>query len=534
MLMNFKFIKTIKFSNNTDNFYLFTSLIFIFFYLFNRLYYSQWDTLSLYILSLKPLINEKIYIDYNFQHAPYLNFFFELLNLFNINSFYFLLILGIFQSLFAGYLSVLFAKQIIKSSFLNKICFLVTIFFIGNEYFYFFWDCYVPLIGIYGLYLVFFEKRNILGAFLLSITWFLKQTFGITFFLIFIFLSLANFIHSKKKYYYVNIFIFFLFLIFHLTVIYLFSDLNEFYNKNFLFTFRFASTYEKNSIFDYLFGIFFLLPDINSFTRLKYNLFETFSLNQISFYFLFRLPVFILNIFLLLRIKHFFKKYYKAFLILSLSCILPLPLLGRGYWGVIYFLPVLTLTFFFYLIKNRIFFFNISYKKKIVFIYLFIIFTYLLAINLKKINFNFDRSNNVIHSKSNFFLNLNSADFIKSDFEGIRDMYRFIEKNKLENIFVVDTKSIAIMVLLPQVPVNRFYLGVSSGDHYFNWNAKFLDTKSTNLEVIVNDFKIKSPNYVLYNKTDYLVFKNFLPKELLKEYSVKYSNNNFTLLKLNN
>lgn len=311
--MNFRFIKIIKFPNNIDNFYLFTSLIFIFFYLFNRLYYSQWDTLSLYILSLKPLINQKIYIDYNFQHAPYLNFFFELLNLFNINSFYFLLILGIFQSLFAGYLSVLFAKQIIKSSFLNKICFLVTIFFIGTEYFYFFWDCYVPLIGIYGLYLVFFEKRNILGTFLLSITWFLKQTFGFTFFLIFIFLSLANFIHSKKKYYYTNIFIFFLFLIFHLTIIYLFSDLNEFYDKNFLFTFRFASTYEKTSIFDYLFGIFFLLPDVNSFARLKYNLFETFSLNQIFFYFLFRLPVFILNIFLLYRIKDFFKNIIKLF-----------------------------------------------------------------------------------------------------------------------------------------------------------------------------------------------------------------------------
>lgn len=528
--MIFRFTKKIKFSENLSSFYIFTSVIFIFFYLFNRLYYSQWDTLGFYILSLKPLINQKIYIDYNFQHAPYLNFFFELLDLFNINSFYSLLILGIFQSLFAGYLSVLFAKQIIKSSFLNKICFLVTIFFIGNEYFYFFWDCYVPLIGIYGLYLVFFEKRNILGTFLLSITWFLKQTFGITFFLIFIFLSLANFIHSKKKYYYVNIFIFFLFLIFHLTIIYLFSNLNEFYNKNFLLTFRFASTYEKTSIFDYLFGIFFLLPDINSFSRLKHNLFETFSLNQISFYFLFRLPVFILNIFLLLRIKDFFKRYYQAFLILSLSCILPLPLLGRGYWGVIYFLPVLTLSFFIYLIKSRIFFFNISYKNKIIFIYLFIIFTYLLAINIKKINFNFDRSDNIIHSNSNFFLNLNSADFIKSDFEGIRDMYGFIEKNKLENIFVVDTKSIAIMVLLPQVPVNRFYLGVSSGDKYFDWNAKFLDVNMTNLEIIVNDFVYKSPEYVLYNKNDYLYFENSLPINLIKNYSVKYSNNSFQLL----
>lgn len=134
MIKNFSKPLLLKFSN----FYLFTSIVFIIFFLFNRMYHSQWDVLGLYILSLKPLINQKVYSDFLFQHAPYLNFLFELLNLLNINSFNFLLILGILQSLFAGYLSVLFAKQITKSSFLNKICFLVTIFFIGNEYFFFF------------------------------------------------------------------------------------------------------------------------------------------------------------------------------------------------------------------------------------------------------------------------------------------------------------------------------------------------------------------------------------------------------------
>ena len=74
--MIFPFTKKIKFLDNLSSFYIFTSIIFIIFYLFNRLYYSQWDTLGFYILSLKPLINQKIYIDYNFQHAPYLNFFF--------------------------------------------------------------------------------------------------------------------------------------------------------------------------------------------------------------------------------------------------------------------------------------------------------------------------------------------------------------------------------------------------------------------------------------------------------------------------
>jgi hypothetical protein len=43
------------------------------------------------------------------------------LNFLNINSFNFLLILGIIQCLFAGYLSVLFCKQIVKSELLKKI-----------------------------------------------------------------------------------------------------------------------------------------------------------------------------------------------------------------------------------------------------------------------------------------------------------------------------------------------------------------------------------------------------------------------------
>lgn len=530
MIKNFSKPLLLKFSN----FYLFTSIVFIIFFLFNRMYHSQWDVLGLYILSLKPLINQKVYSDFLFQHAPYLNFLFELLNLLNINSFNFLLILGILQSLFAGYLSVLFAKQITKSSFLNKICFLVTIFFIGNEYFFFFWDCYVPLIGIYGLYLVFFEKRNILGTFLLSLTWFLKQTFGITFFLIFIFLSLANFFYSKKKYYYLNIFLFLLFLFFHITIIYLFSDFNEFLDKNLLFIFRYANTYERMSIFEYLFGIFFLFPDINSFSGLKYSLFDTLSLNQLFFYLLFRLPVFIINIFLLLRIKDFFKKYYQALLILILSCILPLPLLGRGYWGVINFLPVIILSFSMYLIRNKIFFLNIVYKKKKFFfyIYLFIIFIYLLAIHLKKINYNFNWVDNVIHSRENFFLNINRIDFSRSDFEAIKDMYLFIDRSggKINDIFIIDNKSSVIMALLAQAPVNGINFGVSSGDKYFDWHAKFFDQNTTNLQLIVNDFKVKSAKYVLYNKADYLIFKNFLPNDLLKNYSVKYSNNDYVLL----
>jgi hypothetical protein len=288
------------------------------------------------------------------------------------------------------------------------------------------------------------------------------------------------------------------------------------------------------SIFEYLFGIFFLFPDIYSFSRLKYNLFDTLSLNQLSFYLLFRLPVFIINIFLLLRIKDFFKKYYQALLILILSCILPLPLLGRGYWGVINFLPAIILSFSMYLIRNKNFYLNIAYKKKKFFfyIYLFIIFIYLIAIDLKKINYNFNWVDNVIHSRNNFFLNINRIDFSRSDFEAIKDMYLFIYRSggKINDIYIIDNKSSVIMALLAQAPVNGINFGVSSGDKYFDWHAKLFDQNTTNLELIVNDFKVKSAKYVLYNKADYLIFKNFFPKDLLNNYSVKYSNNDYVLL----
>jgi len=140
-------------------FYIFSSIIFIIFYLINNLYSSYWDALWIYQLSLKPLINQKIYEDFSFQHGPYLFFLFELLKFLKINSFNFLLLLGIVQSLFAGYLSNLFCGQILKSKFIKKICFLISIFSISIEYNFVFWDCYVFLIGTYSLYLIFLKKK---------------------------------------------------------------------------------------------------------------------------------------------------------------------------------------------------------------------------------------------------------------------------------------------------------------------------------------------------------------------------------------
>jgi hypothetical protein len=114
-------------------------------------------------------------------------------------------------------------------------------------------------------------------------------------------------------------------------------------------------------------------------------------------------------------------------------------------------------------------------------------------------------------------------------------MYSFIDRTGgeggINDIFIIDNKSSVIMALLAQAPVNGINFGVSLGDKHFDWHAKFFDQNITNLQLIVNDFKIKSPSYVLYNKMEYLVFKNFLPKDLLKYYSIKYGNDNYVLLK---
>ena len=213
---------------------------------------------------------------------------------------------------------------------------------------------------------------------------------------------------------------------------------------------------------------------------------------------------------------------------------MPLPLLGRGYWGTIYFFPILSI-FFIIFFFNKIKIYFIFFKNKIFFLlysYIFILFIYTLTFVLKKSNFNL--RNDVI--KSNFlFLNFSAADIRKSEFDSVNDMYQYMRDNKIENIFIMNNTCVQILALLSQVSVNRDFMGISIENKYFDWNLKFWSKNETNLERFVNDFNIKSAKYVLYNSHDYLLMKKDLPENLLNNYLVKYSNNNFVLLeKLNN
>ena len=145
------------FFNKCKNFYLTTSLFFIFLFLFFSSFLSTWDPLWLYEISLKPEIGQKIYRDYSFQHGPITILLFEMLHYFNRDSYNLFLFLGILQSLYSGYLVNLYSIKIVKNEIVQKSCFLVTIFTFGTEFFFFYWDAYVFLIGLTSFYLIFFR-----------------------------------------------------------------------------------------------------------------------------------------------------------------------------------------------------------------------------------------------------------------------------------------------------------------------------------------------------------------------------------------
>jgi hypothetical protein len=324
-----------------------------------------------------------------------------------------------------------------------------------------------------------------------------------------------------------------LFILINLLVIFFFYDFNIFYDEVFSFTFRFAEQYGKVNILNYLFGIIFLFPDINNIDQLSFIFTrEKFSYIQIIFYLVFRLPVFLLYFLFFFKIKDFFKDYYQAFLIISLSCILPLPLLGRGYWGTVYFFPAITIIFFKYMHDKKIFLNIICIRHfLIIYLYIFTIFLILFLYFFRNVDYNLNRSANVINSKNNFLLNINKNIIQKNSFDDLRGMYEFLEMNKINNIFIFDYKCAPIMALLAQPPVNRNYMGISPQDKFFNWDSKLWSKNETNRERFINDFNVKSAKYILYNIYDYSVIKKDLPKDLLNKYSVKYSNDNFVLLK---
>lgn len=523
------YFKKNKLGPYLKNFYFLSSLSFILIYVFKSLFFNMWDINYLYITALKSNI-QTIYSDFSFQHGPYLNFFFEFLTLIKSDPYIILYVLGIFQSLCIGYLAYLFACEITESKYVRKISFLITVFFVNSGYNFFYWDLYSFLLSSIGFYLVVVKKKNILGVFLLSFVFFCKQSFGVTSFLILTFFSLANFLYFKKKEYLLNIALFFIFSLFFVLVIYFFSDLNKFYNENVLMIFKYSSLREKD-IFSYLFNIFTLLPDIHSINDLKHNL----SLAGALFYMIFKLPLFLICVLLLFSIKDFYKNYYQLILLLIFISILTTPLLGRGYWSTLYFIPAINILFFNYLCENKKIF-SISViqnKDNLIFLYVFLIFSFLIANNIKDLNLSDQIDKQKIKSNKNFLLNLDQRNnFPTSDRSDIIDMSKFVYDKKINSIYLLDEDSAIILVINSIPSLNNDIVGKNIiKDPFFSWDMEFPIKGVKYKDRFLKDFKIKNSKYVLYHNNNFQKNSIFFPKNFLINYDIFYSNSNFTLLK---
>lgn len=513
------------------NFYLITSLFFIFFYfIFNSLL-STWDPLWLYELSLKPAFGQKIYRDYSFQHAPITNLLFEILNYFNKDNYNLFLFLGILQSLYSGYLINLYSIKIVKKEIVQKSCFLVTIFTFGTEYFFFYWDAYVFLIGLTSFYLIFFTKKIYLGNFLLVSTFFLKQTFGIIFLFIYVLLNIFSYLNIKNNFFFKNFILYFFFLIIYLIFIGLIYDINVFYYENILSIFRIADSTGRSSVINYLFSAFFLFPNIHNIDHLKlFFTFEKFKFSLLFFYILYRFPIILINIYLLLNINKIKFDIYFTYLILILSSILVTPLLGRSYWGTIYFLPSIIIIFFH---KNRNFNFFIkeNTKKKFILIYVSITLIFFLLFKLSHINFIQVNNNYIIKSHKHFFLNIHKRmlDNMNIDFNMTKDFYNILYDNKISGIYILGDKSRVILYLLGQPELNR---DLSFGT--MNISNKFLNSPQNFEDQLINDLKQKKPKYFLYEKYDFMKLTKGFTKNFLEDYVILYKNKNYTLFQIKN
>jgi len=515
--------------NKYKNFYLVTSLFFIFlFFIFSSLL-STWDPLWLYEISLKPEIGQKIYRDYSFAHAPITNLLFEILHYFNGDSYNLFLFLGILQSLYSGYLVNLYSIKIVKKEIVQKSCFLVTIFTFGTEYLFFYWDAYVFLTGLTSFYLIFFKKKIYLGNFLLVTTFFLKQTFGIIFLFIYVLLNIFSYLNVKNNFFFKNFLLYFFFLIIYLIFIAFIYDINIFYYENILSIFRIADETARSSIPNYLFSVFFLFPNIHNIDHLKlFFSFEKFKFSLLFFYFLYRFPIIFINIYLLFNINKIKFDIYFTYLILILSSILVTPLLGRSYWGTIYFLPSIIIIFFY---KNWNFnsFLKNNTKKKFISIYVSITLIFFLLFKLSHINFVQINHNYIIKSHKHFFLNIHKRmlDNMDIDFNMTKDFYNILYDNKISGIYILGDKSRVILYLLGQPELNG---DTSLGT--MNISNKFLNSSDNFEDQLINDLDYKKPKYLLYENSDFIKLTKGFTKNFLANYDVLYKNQRYTLFQI--
>lgn len=527
------------------NFYsIFAFLFFIFYCLVN--YFSiNPDALWIYGISLKSKFGEVIFEDYSFQHAPYINYFYNLLMFIFGDTFNVLFILGYIQSVIAAYFSILICRELQIDEFTKKNCFVVTLFSFNLGILFFFQDYYPFLIGFISLFLIFIKKKIFLGTFFLSLIFFLKQTFSITFIFIFLLILSIELIFEKEKIsekflqFFLRIFILILFTFFHLSIIFIFSDFEKFYNEIFLFMFDYNKFYSRINFFDYITSIFFLLPNINNpIDYFKSFSFERISYLQIVFYILFRLPAFFFNFYLVYKIFNWNDKKFKLLIIVSLSTILPGPLLGRLYIDTIYFYPLIFYFLIFFIKRYNKINIKIINFKKILFTYSFLILL-LLGLYTLKFRFNyFDFSESYfIKSEKYFFLNIHKSPFtfpapyINFNFDDFKDMNLYLTKNQIFKIYVLGTVTMQLVHSTSQ-PVLNQDLGSELSELDNKWKTKgFGFRNGPFLHRFILDFSKKDPEYVLYETREFDNFINSFNVNLVENYFLVYENKTFKLFK---
>ena len=519
------------FLNKCKNFYLVTILIFVFLFFISSSWSSTWDPLWLYELSLKPEFGQKIYRDYSFLHGPITNLIFEILHYFNKDSYNFFLFLGLLQSLYSGYLVNLYSIKIVKKEIVQKSCFLVTIFTFGTEYLFFYWDAYIFLIGLTSFYLIFFKKKIYLGNFLIVTTFFLKQTFGIIFLCIYVLLNIFIHINLKNNFFFKNILSYIFFFLTYLIFIALVYNINIYYYENILSIFKIADSSGKSSIINYLFSVFFLFPNIHNIEQLKlFFTFEKFKFSLLFFYFLYRFPIIFINIYLFLNINKIKYDLYLVYLILILSSILVTPLLGRSYWGTVYFLPAIIIIFF-YKNLNLNFFLKKKNKKKLILIYVVITLIFYSLFKLSHINFTQINDKYIIKSNKHFFLNIHKRmlDNMGIDFNTTKDFYNILYNNKISGIYILGEKSRVLLYLLSQPELNK---DLTFGQ--MNIYNNFLDSSANFEDQLISDLEYKNPKYFLYENSDFTKLTKGFKKNFLKNYVILYKNKNYTLYQIKN
>ena len=500
---------------NFNNIYFITLVIFTsFFYFLNAYFGAQYDSLHFYEFFKKVEDGEVLYEDYIAWHGPYIIYFFKLLTLIGVSDYFNFVLLGFFLQLLAGYLAVLFSKKIKIDIWVQNISFLITFISFSFLTGCFYWDYYAPLCGFWGLYFFFIKNNNKAGVFLVTFTFFLKQSFGFFFILSSLIFCLC--LKNKNKELFQILFYFFISFIINLIIIFAITDPKSYLEYSIFFLF---SYYQNSYGLDFL-GLceklilqyIFLFPNIQSFNQLLL-IFQNQYLGFWSFYIIFKLPIFFVYIYIVKNLKKINYSSIKIILILLSGNLIVLPILGRGFMLTTYYTPLLIFLFL-----------NILNYRIIAKTYFFILLLYTIVFFFNENKFSLNLESSLI-SKYSSFISFNDKQLKNLDISKIplEELINFIEENNIKNIYALDNKARVAVWFSNQKTLNKdLYFYAKSQPKYFSFD--FFD--ELNRDIIK-----KNPNYMIYNNNEFIFFKNKVTTKVQEKYKILYKNYEYTLLK---